>query len=402
GAGSEVEEIIAEVFAEVLHLEKVSVDESFFALGGDSIVSIQLVSRAKARGVVFTPRDVFERRSVAGLAEVASRVDADAPRKLAELPGGGVGDVPLTPIMREVLGWPGGFDRFSQTIAVNLPQDITADVLERTIGAVVDHHDALRSILDRSDDAATLRIRATGTVDASSLIARVEVAAEISDTDLTEIASRELDSALGRLDPESGSVLQFVWFDFTGDTRPGVLLIVAHHLVMDGVSWRILLPDLGLAWGQIVAGQDVRLAEVGTSLRRWAHGLVEAAPSHRDELELWERILGEPDPLLAHRPFDPAVDVTSTVERIELTLDSRQTEALLTSVPSLFRGGVADGLVAALGLALVRWRRDRGVESSSALVKFEGHGREEAVVPGADLSRTVGWFTSAYPVRVDL
>ncbi len=158
-AESEVEQIIAEVFAEVLHLDKVSVDESFFALGGDSIVSIQLVSRAKARGVVFTPRDVFERRSVAGLAEVATRPDETQAVRLDELPGGGVGDVPLTPIMREVLGWPGGFDRFSQTVAVTLPADIDRDVLTRTIGAVVDHHDALRSILERdADGEVTLRV----------------------------------------------------------------------------------------------------------------------------------------------------------------------------------------------------------------------------------------------------
>ncbi|MCD2124706.1 non-ribosomal peptide synthetase [Rhodococcus rhodochrous] len=402
-AESEIEQIIAEVFAEVLHLDKVSVDESFFALGGDSIVSIQLVSRAKARGVVFTPRDVFERRSVAGLAEVATRADETQAVRLEELSGGGVGDVPLTPIMREVLGWPGGFDRFSQTVAVTLPADIDRDVLTRTIGAVVDHHDALRSILERdADGEVTLRVRSASTVDPGALLTRVEVAADVDDAELTEIASRELDSALGALDPFAGSVLRFVWFDFGSAERRGVLLVVAHHLVMDGVSWRILLPDLGLAWGQIVSGEQPRLEAVGTSLRRWAHGLVDAAAQRRSELPLWERILEGPDPLLGERPFDPAVDVTSTVERIEMNLDAAQTDALLTTVPALFRGGVADGLVAALGLALVSWRRDRGIESSSALVKFEGHGREESVVPGADLSRTVGWFTSAYPVRVDL
>src|SRR5690606_2993259 len=164
----------------------------------DSIVSIQLVSRAKARGVVFTPRDVFERRSVAGLAEVATRADETQAVRLEELSGGGVGDVPLTPIMREVLGWPGGFDRFSQTVAVTLPADIDRDVLTRTIGAVVDHHDALRSILERdADGEVTLRVRSASTVDPGALLTRVEVAADVDDAELTEIASRELDSALG-------------------------------------------------------------------------------------------------------------------------------------------------------------------------------------------------------------
>nr|WP_255325557.1 non-ribosomal peptide synthase/polyketide synthase [Rhodococcus ruber] len=405
-ASTDLEEIIAEVFAEVLRLDRVGVDESFFALGGDSIVSIQLVSRAKARGVVFTPRDVFERRSVAGLAEVATRTTAgEGPGGLKELPGGGVGEVPLTPIMREVLGWGGGFDRFSQSVAVTLPKDIDRDVLVRTVGAVVDHHDALRSILEYdADGAPALRVRAAGTVDADELVTRVEVPADIDAAALTAVASRELDAALDRLAPTEGRVLRFVWFDFGPGDRAGVLLVVAHHLVVDGVSWRILLPDLAVAWGQTAAGQDVALPAVGTSLRRWAHGLADAAraPERRAELELWRSVLDGPDPLLGARAFDPAVDVASTVQRLEVTVPAADTDALLTSVPALFHGSVNDGLIAALGLALTRWRRDRGIDATSALLKFEGHGREETVVPGADLSRTVGWFTSAHPVRVDL
>ncbi|WP_420030026.1 amino acid adenylation domain-containing protein [Rhodococcus ruber] len=405
-ASTDLEEIIAEVFAEVLRLDRVGVDESFFALGGDSIVSIQLVSRAKARGVVFTPRDVFERRSVAGLAEVATRTTAgEGPGGLKELPGGGVGEVPLTPIMREVLGWGGGFDRFSQSVAVTLPKDIDRDVLVRTVGAVVDHHDALRSILEYdADGAPALRVRAAGTVDADELVTRVEVPADIDAAALTAVASRELDAALDRLAPTEGRVLRFVWFDFGPGDRAGVLLVVAHHLVVDGVSWRILLPDLAVAWGQTAAGQDVALPAVGTSLRRWAHGLADAAraPERRAELELWRSVLDGPDPLLGARAFDPAVDVASTVQRLEVTVPAADTESLLTSVPALFHGSVNDGLIAALGLALTRWRRDRGIDATSALLKFEGHGREETVVPGADLSRTVGWFTSAHPVRVDL
>ncbi|TWH41274.1 non-ribosomal peptide synthase protein (TIGR01720 family) [Rhodococcus rhodochrous J38] len=260
-------------------------------------------------------------------------------------------------------------------MSVTLPQGIDRDVLTRTIGAVIDHHDALRSILERGADGThVLRVRAAGTVEPGAILDRVELSPDVDDAGLTEIANREIDAALGRLDPSSGSVIRFLWFDF-GDTRPGILTVVAHHLVVDGVSWRILLPDLGLAWGQIVSGQEPQLEAVGTSLRRWAHGLVEAAPSRRSELPLWERILEGPDPDLGARPFDPAVDTMATVQRLEISVPAADTDALLTSVPSLFRGGVADGLVAALGLAMVRWRRDRGVESSSALVKFEGHGR---------------------------
>ncbi|MEW2080181.1 phosphopantetheine-binding protein, partial [Streptomyces sp. NPDC013433] len=140
---TEVEAIIAEVFAEVLGVDQIGVDDSFFALGGDSILSIQLVSRAKARGVVFSPRDVFERRSVAALAEVATLGAAPGQIRLEELPGGGVGDIPLTPIMAQILSGGSSFDRFSQSMALRLPDGIDRQTLVATIAAVFDHHDVL-------------------------------------------------------------------------------------------------------------------------------------------------------------------------------------------------------------------------------------------------------------------
>ncbi|WP_346765427.1 amino acid adenylation domain-containing protein [Rhodococcus sp. 105337] len=401
--GSRIEQVIADVFAEVLDVDKIGATDDFFALGGDSIVSIQLVSRAKARGVHFTPRDVFGRRSVAGLAEVATWEESTGPASLDELPGGGIGEVPLTPGMREVLSRPGGFDHAAQTVAVEIPSDIDRNALERAIGVVVDHHDALRSALEGgADGEPMLRVRSAGTVDPAQLLARVEVSADTDDARIAEIARPHLDSALTALDPYAGSMLRLVWLDFGPGERKGILLLVAHRLVVDDGSWRIILHDLGLAWEQIAAGQEPRLPAVGTSLRRWAHGVLEVAPEHRSELSWWERALDGPDPEMGMRPFDPAVDTTSTVQRLEVSVPAADTDALLTSVPALFNGAVTDGLMTALGLALVRWRRDRGVESSSALVRLEADGRADTAVAGADLQRTVGCFTAAYPVRVEL
>ncbi|WP_245819997.1 non-ribosomal peptide synthetase [Rhodococcoides yunnanense] len=405
-AETDIEQIIAEVFADVLRLPRVGVDESFFALGGDSIVSIQLVSRAKARGVSFSPRDVFERRSVAGLAEVAVRIDdADRTVVLSELPGGGVGTVPLTPIMRKVTAAGGGLDRFSQSVSVSLPAEIDSALLAATLSAVIDHHDMLRAVYVDGDMA----VRERGSVDVAAAIEHVRVDASISSDALEKLASSELNAAMGRLNPATGSMIQFVWFDFdskpddTGSRR-GVLLLVAHHFVVDGVTWRILLPDLAVAWSQLAAGQRVSLPAVGTSMRRWAHGLIEAAaaPSRREELSVWKSLADIEDPLVGSRPFDPAVDVAGTVERVEVEISADVTDALLTRVPRLYRGGVNDGLLATLALAVSQWRRTRGIHTTSALFALEGHGREESVVPGADLSRTIGWFTSAYPLALRL
>ncbi|WP_051811623.1 non-ribosomal peptide synthetase [Streptomyces alboflavus] len=181
-------------------------------------------------------------------------------------------------------------------------------------------------------------------------------------------------------------------------------MIVLHHFVIDGVSWRILLPDLASAWEQVRAGKTPVLAEVGTSVRRWSHALTEeaSAPGRVAELPLWRSQVEGPDPLLGSRPLDPATDVGSTVRRLTVELPAPVTETLLTTLPAAFHGGVNDGLLTGLALAVAHWRHVRGVDERSLLVKLEGHGREEEVVPGADLSRTVGWFTSVFPVRLDV
>ncbi|ONM45948.1 non-ribosomal peptide synthetase, partial [Nocardia donostiensis] len=197
-----VEQTIAEVFAEVLGVERVGVDDSFFALGGDSIVSIQLVSRAKARGVVFTPRNVFEQRTVAGLAAVAETADtADtAAPVLAELPGGGVGSLPLTPVVRFMAQRRGSFARFNQTLALELPAGIDRAGIAATVGAVIDRHDMLRASLRTENGAWVLETAAPGTVDVDALIDRTEFDASIRDAELFDLAADALDATLDRLD----------------------------------------------------------------------------------------------------------------------------------------------------------------------------------------------------------
>ncbi|WP_331721435.1 amino acid adenylation domain-containing protein [Streptomyces sp. NBC_00212] len=392
-----VEQTLAAVYADVLGLDRVGLDDDFFAVGGDSIRSIQVVTRARAQGIEVTPRQIFEQRTVAELAEVATS-DLGARQVLEELEGGGVGRLPLLPIGAYMLELGGGFDRFSMSIALELPEGIDEQQLAATLGAVVDHHDILRSRL-LLEDGGALDIGAPGTVEAAALVHRV--ACDGTWSDWEQAAAAELDAATGRLDPAAGVMAQFVWFD--PDQGAGRLLVALHHLVVDGVSWRILVPDLAEAWKQIRAGKTPELPEVGTSVRRWTHALVDeaASPERVAELDLWRGMLDGPDPVLGSRPLDPAVDVLSTVEHLEIQLPVAVTEALLTSVPAAFHGGVNDGLLAALALAVAKWRRGRGVAEPSALIRLEGHGREQDVVPGADLSRTMGWFTSMFPVRLD-
>lgn len=310
---SENERILVDLFAEVLGLGTVGVDDSFFTLGGDSIMSIQLVTRAKAAGVLITPRDVFERKTVAALAQTARTSGEDV--VLDELPGAGVGDVALTPIAVWMFERGGDFRRYSQSALFTVPSNVDENTLTAAVQVVLDRHDVLRARLhptDRSregDHGWELEVMGEGSVTASAVVRRVptDAGSTVAGSAVTEPAdtatARELDAAVGRLDPESGVMVQIVWLD-NGPDRQGRLLFAVHHLVMDGVSWRILIPDLALACAQIQAGVESVPAPVGTSMRRWSHALVDAAHDvHRGaELEFWRQTLTGPDPALGMRP----------------------------------------------------------------------------------------------------
>ncbi|MGW6422120.1 amino acid adenylation domain-containing protein [Nocardia sp. NPDC055053] len=398
------EKAVAAIFCALLGLDEVGADDSFFALGGDSILAIQLVSLARQQGIHCTPLQVFEHPTVAALATAADV--AGAVVTLDELPGGGVGDMPVPPIVHYMLERGGNFNRFAQSAVLELPVGIERAQIVATVTAAVDRHDMLRARLSAAEDGAPrLLVGEPGSIDVGALVHRVEIDAADS-ARLREDTVTELDSAMNRLDPANGIVLQFVWLDPVGGagarTRAGRLIVVAHHLVIDSVSWRILIPDLVAVWAQVSVGDIPVLAETGTSMRRWSHALADESHSDRrvSELGYWQRVIeGGPDPLIGSRELDAAVDQTHTLRTVERASAAEVTSALLTTLPALFHCGANDALLATLALAVVRWR---GGADDTVLVRLEGHGRQEHVIPGADLSRTIGWFTSLYPVRLDL
>ena len=314
------EQQLAELFAQVLSLPQVGVDDDFFALGGDSIVSIRLVARAHAVGLVFTVREVFIHRTVAGLAGVATGLG----QGVGEPVGAGIGVVAPIPIMRWWDERGGRLGRFYQSMLLVVPSDVGIGPLMAAVGAVLDHHDALRSRLrypatETEDGGWVLEIPPPGTVAPEGLVHRVDVTG--LDTDrLRAVIDREAAAAAGRLDPRAGVMLQVVWFD-AGADAPGRLLVLVHHVVVDGVSWRILVPDLVAAYQAIITGQRPRLAPVGTSLRRWSQQLHTHArdPQRVAELALWTQILNTPDPVLTDRVLDPGRDVVATAQQLTVT-----------------------------------------------------------------------------------
>ncbi|MET7938110.1 amino acid adenylation domain-containing protein [Streptomyces sp. NPDC005322] len=401
GPRTEREKTLCGLFADVLGLDGVGIDDGFFDLGGDSIMSIQLVSRARRAGLELAVRDVFEHRTVAALADVAT----ETVRVAVEEPGADVGDVPLTPIMRWFLERGGPADQFNQSRLVQVPASLRHEHLRSAVQAVLEHHGALRARLTAAPERR-LEIREPGAVDAASLVRRV-AAAELDERAQRDLVRRETAAARERLDLDAGRLVEVVWFDRGADT-PGLLLLLVHHLVVDGVSWRILVPDLAEAYRAVSAGRNPELQPVGTSLRRWAQRLTEAAarPTLAAEAAWWQGVLRPGDPRLGRRALDPAQDTYRSAAHLTVTLPVAVTEKLLTRVPSVFTAEVNDVLLAAFALAWARRRGGRGAGSAGGgvagtLLDLEGHGREEDVAGAADLSRTVGWFTSLYPVRLD-
>ncbi|RSN45183.1 hypothetical protein DMC64_20305 [Amycolatopsis sp. WAC 04197] len=353
---TESERLLCAMFAEVLGVPEVGVGDSFFGLGGDSIIAIQLVARARAAGLRFTPADVFTRRTVEGLTEVAVEVhDEQVP--VVEDPGA---RVPLTPILRRMTDQGAPFDEYHQWTLLSTPAGLTGERLTELLKSLVDAHDMLRA-----------RLEGDGLY--------IGDGAEVELSIVTEDPLKHREELAAWLDPAQGRVFGAVW----QPGAPGQLLLVAHHLVVDGVSWRVLADDLAAAWAG--SGPD----RPRTSFRTWATALTTA--DRGAELAHWKRVLATPDATLGVATGDTGQG------QLTVELPSAATGRLLTAVPQALRTGVHEVLLAAAAQAVGTWRDPI---CAPVLLEVEGHGREETAVPGADLSRTVGWFTDLHPVAV--
>jgi len=419
GPATAIEEVLCGLFAEILNLDRVGVEDSFFELGGDSIMSMRLVSKARRAGVVITPRQVFEQRTPAELARVAETVDDSAAQDAEADVATGL--VPLTPVMRDLTERTGSAARAgSQSMLIAVPAALDFCRLGDALQVVVNQHDLLRARLESvgelgtvADSAARhgalaawqLRVPEVGSaeaVPARDCLLRVESAGLTAEAQ-ENLVGAQAELATRRLAPARGVMIQAVWFD-SGPEQAGLLLLVGHHLVMDGVSWRVLVPDLAAAYTQLEAKEKPALEPVGTSFRRWATALAAQASNQErvSELPAWRQLLVGADALLTERPLDPAVDtLAGGMRHVQLVLSTEDTSALLTRVPTAFHVGVDDVLLAGLVAAVGEWRRGQGHGiDGGVLVTVEGHGREP-LTADMDLTRTVGWFTNVYPVRLD-
>ncbi|MFD9728883.1 amino acid adenylation domain-containing protein [Streptomyces sp. NPDC059072] len=395
---------LAELFSEALGTAATP-DDNFFELGGDSITALGLTSRARAQGFSFTLREVFAHKTPAALAAAVGEPGHGTSPVAAGPAVAECGPLPATPVMRWLLDGPGPIGRFSQSMVLTLPEGADDATLVRVLQSVVDRHGALRLGVTVGPEGRLCTVGEPGSVDVSRLYRTVDVAGS-DESARAAIIAEAAGEAAGRLDPAASVMLRAVRFD-TGGAAPDRLLLCVHHLAVDGVSWRILTADLATAWEAAVAGRPLPTADGEVSFRAWAHHLElqAASPEVQAELPFWRTTLDTPgDAPGPQEPWqripDPARDTAGTTRTLTLGLPAEVAGPLLAGVPGALRTGPAEVLLAGLVLAAHRLRSP-GTAPGSLLVDLEGHGRVDRT-GRHDLARTVGWFTTQYPVRFDL
>ncbi|MFO0760431.1 MAG: amino acid adenylation domain-containing protein [Byssovorax sp.] len=382
---SGAEETLAKIWAAVLRLPRVGIHDNFFEIGGDSILSIQIATRAQQAGLRITPRQLFQHQTVAELCEVAGSIEAVVAEQ-----GPIVGPVPLSPIQRWWIEQKlDGASHWNQSLLLELRDPADAAALEAAMAHLLEHHDALRLRLVDGPDGTSQIFAPPG---GPSVFSRVDLSA-VPAAERTAELERRTAELQGSLDLYAGPVARLVLFSLGPGERERMLFLV-HHLSVDGVSWRILLEDLGNAYEQRRRGEDIVLPRKTSSFRRWTEKLVAHARSDalaREEAH-WISDAFEPGPPL---PADGDGDATeATAHTVIVTFGEEETEQLLRKVNDAYRTQINDVLLTAFAQTICAF-----TGGDAVVVDLEGHGREE-LFDDVDLGRTVGWFTALFPVAL--
>ncbi|WP_431306961.1 amino acid adenylation domain-containing protein [Achromobacter xylosoxidans] len=377
------EATLAGIWAQVLRAERVGVTDNFFELGGDSILSLQLVSKVRQAdaALAFKLRDLMKHQTIETL---LAHLDASAAPAPAATPAAApAGPAPVTPIQAWFFetGIPSPH-HYNQSVLLNPREPLDAQRLQAAAQALQAHHPALRTHFSQAADGRWQQ-------QADALGVRVEPIPALAVADAAALKERAT-GIQASLDVERGPLWRLALFQMPdGGQR---LLAVVHHLVVDGFSWRVLLEDLQTAYRQLGAGEPVALAPAGAAFAQWAMHLraLAASPALAAQVDYWAGQLAD----AAEVPRDhPAVTVArgADVQGIDVALDAARTGALLRAAQGTLAASIDEVLLTALGRCLSHWA------GGEVLIDMEGHGRESDEI---DLARTVGWFTTVYPLRL--
>ena len=384
-----IEEKLVAIWSEVLRIGKVGIHDNFFELGGDSILSIQLISKANQVGVQIAAKQLFKYQTIAELAAVVGIT-----RQINAEQGLVTGAVRLTPIQNwffeQKLPRP---NYFNQSTLLEVPSDLQPELLQSVLQQLLGHHDALR-----------LRFVQEGE-NWQQINTATRESVPLSIFDLSHLSPQEQQTAIKATDAElqasldlsTGVIAQVALFQL-GNDKPSYLLFIIHHLAVDAVSWRILLEDLATAYQQISRNEVIKLPPKTTSWQYWSDRLTEYAQIKAvKELDYWlNQSSIQVTALPVDYPSDQENNTVASTASVSLALNEEQTRALLQDVPSAYNTQINDVLLTALVQSFAQWTGE-----SSLLIDLEGHGRED-LFEDVDLSRTVGWFTTLFPVRLQL
>lgn len=394
-----VEKTLASIWAKVLGVKQVGIHDNFFELGGDSILGIQVVAKANQAGLQLAPKQLFEYQTLAELAGVASTT-----RIIPAEQGLVTGQMPLTPIQHWFFeqNLP-DLHHWNQAVLLEARQDIDFQVLQRVVVHLILHHDSLR-LRFVSEESGWRQFLASPDGEDKVISPTPPLPSPVIRLDLSELPFYEQELAIANealklqasLNLSEGPLVRVALFE-TGASKPSRLLFVIHHLAVDGVSWRILLEDFQTAYQQLSQGEAIEVPPKTTSFKHWAHRLQEYAlvSALQQELDYWFAVSRQQ---VSRLPVDfPGGDNTEASARnISIALSVAETQALLQKVPAAYQTRIDEVLLTALAQAFVQWTKTK-----SLLVDLEGHGREE-IFDDVDLSRTVGWFTTIFPVLLNL
>lgn len=384
---SEAEHKLVNIWQSLLGLAPVGINDNFFELGGDSLISIQVIARAREAGLEITPKQVFEYPTIAALAALAGTAQAvQATREPV------MGEVPLTPVQH----WFFEQDiperhHWNQAMLLEAARPLDVALLQEVMQQLLHHHDALRLRFVQEHTGWRQFYAEAEAVELVEQVVLAGVPLEERAAAIQEMAASRQSS----LNLAAGPLVRLVYFDC--GPQPGCLLFVLHHLVVDAVSWRILLEDFQTAYQQRSQGAAIALPGKTTSFQYWSEQLAAYAqtPELEHEMDFWSdpiRTRAQPLPL----DYPDGRNSVASLCSVTAALPAESTQALLHEVPQVYRTEINDVLLAALILVFARWSA-----APLLLVDLEGHGREP-LFDDVDLSRTVGWFTAVYPVALDL
>jgi amino acid adenylation domain-containing protein/non-ribosomal peptide synthase protein (TIGR01720 family) len=387
---NQIESTLVNIWQEVLQVDNIGIYDNFFELGGDSILSLQVIAKAKSAGIQLTPKQIFQYQTIAELETVASKTTTEIAQQ-----GLVTGVIPLTPIQQRFFAQNFlDLHHWNQSVILEV-QNCDRQLLEQAIQNLWEHHDILRANFIKDNFGWKCLIEENRKQLSIISYQLSELSEDRQKQEIEAIAS-QLQSSFNLTE---GQLIKIIWFDL-GKEKSSRLLIIAHHLIIDGVSWRILLEDLETAYRQLSQGETVKLPAKTTSYKDWAQQLQKYAQSDkvREELDYWLS-LKAPPAIPPQSPLNKGGRDENTVASaatVSVTLTPEETQALLAEVPSAYQTQINDVLLTALAQTFQKW-----TSSNSLLIELEGHGRED-ILDNIDLSRTVGWFTTIFPVLLDL